>query len=373
MPKPLVSFVVPCYQLGRLLPRCIDSILAQEFADFEILVMDNSSTDDTAQVARAYQDTRIRYVRNETNVGHIKNFNRGISLSSGKYVWMLAADDSMRGTDGLYRFVDILERNPNVGYAFSRAIELQEDRENGLVRWADCGQEDRIWDGITFLHRLVDANCIVMSSVLARKECYDRITMFPEGIPHAGDWYVWCSFAFHYAVAYCAEPMTFFRVHEGSLTSAFIRGDALAGVADELNALLHIDSLVQQSGSASLRTVWSEAVAHRVTQLSQAKPGDRRIEKEVDSMLAERVNDRKNAGGILARVGDNQYWAGDYADARRFYRRALRLGGPDWKTWAKYLIVHAGGLGAALRGAGHHRSETVRAANLGRGREQNAG
>jgi glycosyltransferase involved in cell wall biosynthesis len=374
MVKPLVSFVVPCYELGHLLPRCIDSILAQEFRDFEVLVMDNDSQDNTPEVAKSYQDVRIRYIRNETNIGHVANFNKGISLSKGKYLWLMAADDALRGINGLGRFVDILEKHSKVGFVFSRAIELQGNTECGLVRWADCGDEDRIWDGITFLHRLIDANCIVMSSVLARKECYDRISLFPQDIPHAGDWYVWCSFAFHHDVAYCAEPMTFFRVHEESLTSAFNREDTLAGVGDEVNVLLRIDSRVEASGSTSLRRVWSEAIAHRLTQLSRARPiGQPLTETEVDSLLTGRIKNPKHTRDIVSRMGDRQYWAGDYANARRSYWRALKFERSDWKTWAKYLSAFAGGKGAYLRGARRQRSESVPPATPGRGREHNAG
>jgi glycosyltransferase involved in cell wall biosynthesis len=374
MVKPLVSFVVPCYELGHLLPRCIDSILAQEFRDFEVLVMDNDSQDNTPEVAKSYQDVRIRYIRNETNIGHVANFNKGISLSKGKYLWLMAADDALRGINGLGRFVDILEKHSKVGFVFSRAIELQGNTECGLVRWADCGDEDRIWDGITFLHRLIDANCIVMSSVLARKECYDRISLFPQDIPHAGDWYVWCSFAFHHDVAYCAEPMTFFRVHEESLTSAFNREDTLAGVGDEVNVLLRIDSRVEASGSTSLRRVWSEAIAHRLTQLSRARPiGQPLTETEVDSLLTDRVKNPKHTRDIVSRMGDRQYWAGDYANARRSYWRALKFERSDWKTWAKYLSAFAGRKGAYLRGARRQRSESVPPATPGRGREHNAG
>ena len=82
---PIVSFVVPCYRLAHLLPECISSILAQTYQDFEILIMDNCSPDNTPEVARSFDDPRVKHIRNEVNLGHLRNFNKGIATSRGKY------------------------------------------------------------------------------------------------------------------------------------------------------------------------------------------------------------------------------------------------------------------------------------------------
>jgi len=122
---PLVSFVVPCYEMAHLLPECIKSILAQTYQDFEILIMDNCSPDSTPEVAGSFNDARVRHIRNETNIGHLRNFNKGITLSRGKYVWLVSADDLLRSPRVLGHYVDLMERSPKVGYAFCRAIELR--------------------------------------------------------------------------------------------------------------------------------------------------------------------------------------------------------------------------------------------------------
>ena len=79
MPK--VSFIVPCYKLAHLLPECVGSILAQTHEDFEILIMDDSSPDNTSEVARSFGDTRVVHMRNKVNLGHLRNYNEGIELS----------------------------------------------------------------------------------------------------------------------------------------------------------------------------------------------------------------------------------------------------------------------------------------------------
>ena len=76
--KPKVSFVIPCYKLGHLLTECVESILAQSFTDFEVLIMDDCSPDDTPQVAQSFKDPRVIHVRNEQNLGHLRNYNKAL-------------------------------------------------------------------------------------------------------------------------------------------------------------------------------------------------------------------------------------------------------------------------------------------------------
>src|ERR1700758_36533 len=90
---PMVSFVVPCYKLAHFLSDCVHSILAQTCGDFEVLILDDCSPDNTAEVARSFRDSRVHYVRNENNLGNLRNYNKGIGLSRGRYVWLISADD----------------------------------------------------------------------------------------------------------------------------------------------------------------------------------------------------------------------------------------------------------------------------------------
>src|ERR1700720_3711793 len=87
--KPRVTFVVPCYKLAHLLPECVNSILSQSYQDFEVLIMDDCSPDDTPEVARSFNDPRVQHIRNEPNLGHLRNYNKGISLARGEYIWLI--------------------------------------------------------------------------------------------------------------------------------------------------------------------------------------------------------------------------------------------------------------------------------------------
>src|ERR1700754_1046169 len=94
--NPKVTFFVPCYNLAHLLPECINSILAQTYGDFEVLIMDDCSPDNTAEVARSFRDPRVQHVRNPENLGHLKNYNKAIAMARGAYIWLISADDKLR-------------------------------------------------------------------------------------------------------------------------------------------------------------------------------------------------------------------------------------------------------------------------------------
>ena len=118
MNPPTVSFIVPCYKLAHLLPDCVHSILMQTYRDFEVLIMDDCSPDATPQVAQSFQDPRVKHIRNDPNLGHLRNYNHGIGLSRGKYIWLISADDFLRRPYILQRYVELMENHPQIGFTF---------------------------------------------------------------------------------------------------------------------------------------------------------------------------------------------------------------------------------------------------------------
>lgn len=231
---PLVSFVVPCYRLGHLLHECIASILNQGHTELELLVMDDCSPDNTSEVVGSFSDPRIKYVRNSENFGHIRNYNRGIAASRGKYVWLISADDLLRRRYALEHYVQIMESHPSVGYVFSPAMRLAQNLEMGPVPYTVCSTRDRMHDGREWLSKLIRRNCIVAPSVMVRKTCYENLGAFPVNLPWNGDWYLWCLFALFYDVAYVAEPMVCYREHDMNISHALLEESADRCLAADL-------------------------------------------------------------------------------------------------------------------------------------------
>ena len=357
--NPLVSFVVPCYKLAHLLPQCVNSILKQTYRNFEILIMDNCSPDNTPEVAASLHDPRVQHIRNETNLGHVRNFNKGISTARGKYVWLLSPDDWLATSETLERYVDLMEKNPGVGFAFCRAIEVDGSKEIGIASWTDLGEEDRVWQGPRFFLRLIQGDCVVLSAAMVRKECYEKYGMFSLEMPHANDWYLWCVLSLHYQVGYLAEPMLFVRMHEESLTSAFNQGGNPLCVMDELTALWRAVQLAEDIGVISNRRALNESIATMVGRAltygpkwgTRTRPGMKEADFEV--LLRQHAKDSTDEGDVRARVyivvGDEEFWHGQYKKAVQAYWRALKLR-PWWmRTWAKYVLLRTGGLGRYIR------------------------
>lgn len=120
MTPPLVSVVMPVLNQQDYIRLAIDSILSQTLADFELIIIDDGSTDDTAQIIRTYIDKRIVTIKNEQNCGIAASLNRGIENARGKYIARMDADDiSLPGR--LKKQVDFMEANPEIGVLGSNA------------------------------------------------------------------------------------------------------------------------------------------------------------------------------------------------------------------------------------------------------------
>lgn len=112
---PLLSFALPVRNGERLLPKLLDSLLAQDFQNFEIVISDNASTDTTAEICQRYaqQDSRIHYFRNPENIGILANFNRLIYLCQGKYIRWIGWDDWLEPNYASH-CMTVLESRPDV-------------------------------------------------------------------------------------------------------------------------------------------------------------------------------------------------------------------------------------------------------------------
>ena len=201
---PTVSFVVLCYKLAHLLPECVNSILSQTYSDFELLIMDDCSPDNTQEVAKSFQDPRVKYVRNEKNLGVLRNENEGVHQSRGKYVWIISADDYLRKPYITQRYVELMEKHPRVGYVICAGVAVRDGRETGVLPHSKYRNRDAIVQGHDFLKKLLYSNVVLAPSAMARRECYEKISMYPLNATFGGkkidmvwasDWYVWCAFA----------------------------------------------------------------------------------------------------------------------------------------------------------------------------------
>lgn len=127
---PIVSIGMPVYNGERYIKEVLDSLLVQDFKDFELIISDNASTDSTAEICQTYaaNDSRIKYHRNETNLGSTANFNGLVKLACGKY-FMWVSDDDLWEPSFVSSMVESLDSNPDAVLSFCRYDNLFEDKQ----------------------------------------------------------------------------------------------------------------------------------------------------------------------------------------------------------------------------------------------------
>ncbi len=356
---PKVSFIVPCYKLAHFLPDCVASILSQTCRDFEVLIMDDCSPDHTPAVARSFRDPRVRYIRNETNLGNLRNYNKGIGLARGKYVWLISADDRLRCDYVLERYLRVMEAHPRIGYAFCAGVGLEDGRETSVLQSYYYGERDTIFNGRVFVSRLLDGRGILSPSVMVRKECYEKVSLFPLDMPHQGDMYLWCKWALRYDVAYFAEPMVNYRLHYDSQMAGMKRESPEVMVRDELEVLWPTKWEAEALGYRRLADLCDSFIAAKYVQyIASGLYADKRIccvmtPAECEDSIrrfARNARERKRVRArVYAGVGDEHYWHRDGQRALDFYTRALREDPWMPKIWLKRVLLLSGGIGAGLR------------------------
>jgi hypothetical protein len=349
MQNPSVSFVVPCYKLAHLLPECVNSILSQTYGNFEVLIMDDCSPDNTAEVACSFGDSRVKHIRNDPNLGHLRNYNKGISLTRGKYVWLISADDYLVKPYILERYVELMDRHPRVGYVFCR----------GQVagRYPVAGVRDRIIRGHVLLKKLLRSNFVLAASGMARRECYERISYFPLNMPYAGDWYLWCVFALHFDVGYFAELMVCYRKHELSMTNSLMQKSAVACCEEDVVVPWAVKQKADQAGLSgvsrgcldSLGLIYAENIASERYGMSGPAITLEQFEESLCRNSACETERRRVRSRVYAGMGNEYYWQGKLALAKEYYQRALKIDPWILSIYLKRVLLALGKQGEYLR------------------------
>jgi glycosyltransferase involved in cell wall biosynthesis len=173
-PTPCLSIGLPVYNGELYLSSAIGSILAQNFTDYELIIVDNASTDTTAEISQAFaaRDPRVRYYRNPDNIGAADNFNRAFQLARGRYFKWSAHDDVLDPTF-LEKCIAILENDPTIVLCYSRACRINEAGERvGTYDYemavSDSSPYVRFHDLIMTQHFCIAIFGVVRREVLAK-------------------------------------------------------------------------------------------------------------------------------------------------------------------------------------------------------------
>lgn len=221
---PRVSVIIPAYNHALYIRQCVDSVLAQTLADFEVIVVDDGSADATPEIVRGYGG-RVTLIQ-QANRGTQAARNTAIRASSGEYIALLDSDD-MWLPHKLERQVAILESRPEVGLVYGFAIRV--NSEGSPVAGGACMGKGLSGDEPA-LHQLLVLNHIPALTAMFRRACIDQVGLFDETLVGAGDHDLWLRIAARWEVACIPEPLALYREHALNTTKAL---HANKGLGDE--------------------------------------------------------------------------------------------------------------------------------------------
>lgn len=207
---PVVSVVMAAKNYARFLPTAVESVLAQSFTDWELLVIDDGSTDETPAAVRPFlRDRRIRYVRSD-RLGQSRAKNLGANLSRGEFIAYLDADDAWLPRK-LEMQLSLLRENSAVGVCFCRRL---------LVDEAGCqlaGNDLPAPRGFV-LDKLFLRNFVCFSSVVVRRQVFEHVGGFDPEWDLAIDYDLWLRVARHYEFDWVDEQLVLYRTGHGNLS-----------------------------------------------------------------------------------------------------------------------------------------------------------
>ena len=217
--KPLISFVVPCYNYAKYLPDCLKSIFNQQGNhNFEVLAIDDGSIDNTQEVLSSFMDPRLRVIRHEKNLGHLKTINEGLSQARGNFIARIDPDDRYRA-NFLSATLDKFKAFPEVGLIFANVALINEKGKVMVERCVNKYRED--FKG-NMLIDLLKKNFICSATVIARSKFWHKTLPAPEGLAFH-DWYFTLMMARECDFYYINEVLADYRVHSENLHTKVVR------------------------------------------------------------------------------------------------------------------------------------------------------
>lgn len=226
---PRVSVCIPTYRGGATIGAAIESVLGQSWTDFEVIVIDDGSPDDTASVVRSFADSRITYLRNEHNLGPQGNWNRCLEVARGRYFKLLPHDDLLH-PDCLQRQVHVLDkdRDDRIALVFcARDVVGPEGRV--LTRRAYPGAGEGVIPSRALIGACVRRGTNLLGepgALLFRKSLADRVGGFDGTNPYVIDLDYWFRLLAHGDAFYCADALASFRVWPQSWSVAIGTGQS---------------------------------------------------------------------------------------------------------------------------------------------------
>lgn len=213
MPK--VSVIIPSYNHSKYITQAIQSVLNQTYQDFEIVIVDDGSSDNSVEVIRRFNDIRIRLFCFEKNQGACVAIKKLIEEAWGEYIALLNSDDAFL-PEKLEKQVMFLDNHLNIGAVFSYAQIIDEDgkpfqkKHSYSKIFRQTNRTRHEWLRRFFYH----GNCLCHPSILIRKECYDKIGLYDPRYRQLPDFDFWIRLCMQYEIYIMPEELIQFRIRD---------------------------------------------------------------------------------------------------------------------------------------------------------------
>lgn len=244
--QPTVSIVIPTYNHASFVGHAIQSVLQQEYQDYEIIVVDDGSQDHTATVVAAFGE-KVRYLWQE-NSGLSAARNRGIGAAKGKLIGLLDADDLYK-PHFLSTLVPIIESHRDIDAIYC-TCQFVDGENNPLFQ-----KTEKIVPPAQLYNSLLNGNFIVPLCMLAHKYCYERVGLFDKNLQGCADWDMWLRMAKEYTILGVNHNLARYRVLPQSMSS-----DPIHMLHDRLRVLeKHQGVASNGSGQAQWQRAYARA------------------------------------------------------------------------------------------------------------------
>jgi glycosyltransferase involved in cell wall biosynthesis len=218
-----VDIVIPCYNYGRFLKPCVDSVLSQSISDMRVMIIDDSSSDNSRAVAEslAMADRRVSVISHANNIGHIRTYNEGIEWLDSDYFMLLSADDLLV-PGSLERACRVMDDNSDVVLTHGKGIEWYD----GTPFPTEINSGDGSWSRHDLLREMCAnaANGVVTPTAIVRTSTQKSIGCYEIDLPHSADMAMWLKFAAKGSVAHINTVQAIYRRHSTNMSASYYAG-----------------------------------------------------------------------------------------------------------------------------------------------------
>jgi len=209
----MVSVIIPTYNRAHLIGRAVQSVLNQTHRDFEIIIIDDGSTDKTLETINRFDDSRIKYIRHLNNKGAAAARNTGIRAAKGEYIAFLDSDDEWL-PEKLEEQIKIIEGTPaEIGVIYAGCRRIMKGKEYYIPSSRIAEKEGRIFNTILRFY------IIYMSSVIVKSDVFRKLGLFDESLPPLEDWDLWIRISKQYFFKYVDKPLVISHYTLGSIST----------------------------------------------------------------------------------------------------------------------------------------------------------